>query len=37
MAAMPGNSGNINKVDIEACLKLNIDAQVSVAMVTSIT
>ena len=34
MAALPGNTDDINKADIEACLKLNIDAQVSVTMVT---
>ena len=28
MAALPGNSDDINKTDIEICLKLNVDAQV---------
>jgi len=26
---LPGNSEDANKADIEACLKLNLDAQVS--------
>lgn len=37
MGALPSNSDDVNKVDVETCLKLNIDAQVHVAMVTSIT
>ena len=29
MSMLPGNSEDANKADIEACLKLNLDAQVS--------
>ena len=29
MAMLPSNSDDINKADIEACLKLNMDAQVT--------
>ena len=29
MAVLPSNSDDINKTDIEACLKLNVDAQVT--------
>ena len=36
-ALLPGGSDDASKVDIESCLKLNIDAQVGVAMVTCIT
>ena len=28
MGVLPGNSDDVNKSDIETCLKLNIDAQV---------
>ena len=29
MGMLPGNSDDANKADIEACLKLNMDAQVT--------
>ena len=35
-ALLPSNNDDVNKVDIESCLKLNVDAQVGVSMVTSI-
>ena len=31
---LPGNSDDANKADIETCLKLNLDAQVSVTLVS---